>query len=98
MYAYHVEIQKWQQTGSVLLMFNRSRINDFYKEYGMRIESLSKEIKSLQELYCVIEEDKIKLHEGKPVLKEGKTKEDFNEAWHDLMSQEIGTKIILSKA
>lgn len=95
-----MEIQKMQQVGSVMVLFNKGRISDFYKEHGIRLDGIYKAIENIRKEYCVYENDSIKIEgEGSdrmPVLLEGKTREDFNKAIDDLMNQDI-TNIIMSK-
>lgn len=96
--AYDEEIQNWYKSGSVLTLFHNSRINDFYKEFKLRLETLWKEVRTLQEEYFVFENDKVKVegegNDRKPICKEGKTIEDFNQAWADLMNQQVSEKRI----
>lgn len=102
LFSYHNEIQEWIHTGSVLCVFNRSRINDFYKEYGLRLNTLFKEVSQHQELFYQMEGEgekrTVKREEGKPLLAEGKTQEDANEAWADWAAQSISDTIQLVKA
>lgn len=95
----HNEQQKWAKEGSILVDFNRSRINDWYKEHGQRVNTLMGEIEKLQSEYLVIKDEVITLSEdGKtPLIVEGKTIEDFNQAWQDLMNQSVSEGLKLFK-
>lgn len=104
LFQWDQEIQRWFQQGSVLVIFNRSRISDFYKEHQIRIDSLFKEINEIRKQHFVFEsEDKVKTiineatKQPEPVYLEGKTKEDFNQCWDDLMNQEVAERLKLIK-
>lgn len=95
LFSYHQEINHWMKTKSVLVEFNKSRISDFYKEHQARIQKILAEILLLQKEYFVFENDDIKKDEkGQGVWAEGKTEADFNQAWTDLMEQDITTKFV----
>jgi hypothetical protein len=96
---FHNEITDWINKGSVLAYFNRSRIQDFYKEYNARIQKIQKEINDLRDSYYVIEDGKIKVSkDGKPIMLEGKTNEEANQSFQNLMNQDVseGIKLIHS--
>lgn len=82
---------------------NKSKIREFYREYGIRIETLAKKMIAIQEKYyeskgfkpngqldVVLEEVEI---DGKkqirPKLREGMTDADFKKEHNELMSQDI---------
>jgi hypothetical protein len=95
---FHNEITDWINKGSVLAYFNRSRIQDFYKEYNTRIQKIQKEINDLRDSYYVVEDGKIKIAEdGKPIMLEGKTNEEANQSFQDLMNQDVSEGIQLIK-
>jgi len=73
--SYHRDIQTFNPTIAFLL---RSKIQEFYKEYGIRIQTIEKFINGLQHEYFVIEENQIKMEDKKPVMKEGKSQDEFN--------------------
>lgn len=95
--AMHEEIQKLQ--GSVLGLFMRNKINDFYKNNGLRIDTFYKNRKKLQLEYFQIEEDgeRIKKEgegaDSKPMMKEGKDRKEFDDKFEELMNQELTIKI-----
>jgi hypothetical protein len=95
--AMHEEIQQMQN--SVLGLFIRSKINDFYKNNGLRIDTFYKERKKLQLEYFEIEEDgeRIKKEgegkDAKPLMKEGKDRKEFDEKFEALMDKELNIKI-----
>lgn len=101
-YAYHREITAWNQSGSVLAYFNRSRIADFYKEYGIRVNKILDEISKVQKEFYEFENDKMKLDkEGKPILLKDKLEQDANDRFDELMNQEVAvsleSKLIVAK-
>lgn len=79
----------------------RSKLQDFYKNNGIRIETLSEKIQKLQEEFFVIISNQIQMNEpltdkdGKPIgntdptpkLQSGKTMTDFQEKFKEIMIQ-----------
>lgn len=100
-YGYHLEIQRWFNEGSVLYFFSRSRITDFYKDCSARIDTIVKEIVAMQKQHFVFEtiddKERIKAVDGQPVLLEGKTMADANQAMQDLMDQTVTEPLKLIK-
>ena len=93
---YHNELTKWAQAGSVLQYLLRSKINEFYNEYGVRIQSLNDKIVAMQKQYFVHDDKGIPVVEkvdGKDtvVCVEGMKQEDFNKEYIALMNLEVGT-------
>jgi hypothetical protein len=92
-YAYHQQIQTWEKTGNILAYFHRGKIQEFYKEYGLRINTIYDEVLELQKEYFENEDTGneviIKLQDNKPILKAGKAQQDYNKAMTELMNMQI---------
>lgn len=86
-----------QTMTGLIAIFNRSKIKQFYGDNVIRINTLNEKISKIQREFLVIEEgDKIR-HEGegndrKPVIQEGKTREEFEAKLKDLLDLEIEIK------
>lgn len=92
LYTYHVEIQNLQK--SVLGLLLRNKVQEFYKNNGLKIDLLSQGTLRIQKEHLVFENEQIKRNEDKtPVLIEGKTNEDLQKAYDELMQKE--TTIII---
>jgi hypothetical protein len=101
---YHQQILQWQQRGDIHAYFEASKIRQFYSDFGIRIETLTAKIETLQHEYFEFEKvedkdgkaqpDKIVLigqgNDSKPVCLEGKTEEDFRKVYFDLLALEVG--------
>ena len=89
--AWHNELESLKS--SVLYILLKGRINEFYKENGIRISTLFEKIKKLQDEYFVIEGGEVKSEgEGsdrKPVCVEGKSLEDFTKEMEALLNSPI---------
>lgn len=97
LYNYDTEIQEWIRTGSVHAMAQAGFIQAFYQLWGPRITEILKEVTAIQKEWMEYEGERIKRTEGRPVFKEGKTKEEFNVAWEALMNQEVVPPLNLKK-
>lgn len=86
-----------QTMTGLIAIFNRSKIKQFYVDNAIRINTLNEKISKMQREFFVIEEgDKIR-HEGegkdrKPVMQEGKTREEFEAKFNDLLNLEVEIK------
>lgn len=93
LWNYHVELNKISQSAIFFLL--RSRINDFYKEYGIRIDTLNNKIKAIEKTYFLHEGDKLQMsaptekEASSPILNEGKTHDDFNKEINELLDSNI---------
>ena|SRR3990167_2819634 len=91
----HQEIQQMQL--SVIGLFLRSKIKNFYSDNGLRIDTLHGKMRKLQSEYFIVENGQIKKDgEGKdaqPVLREGKDRKDFEDKFEALMAEETNIKI-----
>lgn len=99
MLSYHYQIQNLLQTGSVHAFFNAGRINDFYKMYKIKLDTLLEKINKLQNEFFEFHKDGnlMTTGEGKnqlPVFKIGKTKEEFDKEYNELTTDEPKSKII----
>jgi hypothetical protein len=77
---------------SVVFHYLRSKINEFYRQNGIRIDTIKTKTVLMQKEYFVFEGDEVK-YEGegkdrKPVLLEGKRLKDFQEALNTYLSEE----------
>lgn len=66
LYKYHLQLQ--EAHGDVMAFLLGSRIKDFYKNNGLKIQSIVDKIASLQKKYFVIENDRVKMEK---IKKEG---------------------------
>lgn len=96
---WHTEVQTWMAQGSVLAYFNKSRIADFYKEYGSRIETISNEIIELKKRHVKMDEkgEKFIVEGEKFVFIEGHGEADLNQEYSDLMNQFVSEPLKLLK-
>lgn len=90
---YHTEIQSMGD--SIFRHFMRSKVKEFYKHNGLKIDTLINKIKELQNEFFVMEVVDGNTHiattgEGddkKPVMVEGKELEKYNEKYRLLMKE-----------
>lgn len=92
---YHNELTKWAQHGSVLQHLLHSKVNDFYHQYGVRIQSINDRVLAMQKKYFKHDDKGIPVTEnvdGKDVLvcNEGMTQDEFNKEYIALMNMEVG--------
>lgn len=97
---WHTEIGQLQN--SVIMYLMKGRLADFYKDYGIRINTVMDKKTSLQKEYFVFEDEKVK-HEGegkesKPVMLEGKTYEEFMKKYNDLMAEQVSKPMVIHNA
>jgi len=86
----HQEINQWKRADSLIVHFMDAKIKEFYNHNRIRIESIMAEIKALNQFYFEFEQDgnTIKVVEGKQVMKEGYTIEQYKEVTESLMAEE----------
>lgn len=72
--------------------FNNGKIREFFKNNGVRLDSMRTQMKEITEKYFVMEKGHVKMEgEGdgkKEVLKEGMTREDFDKERMALLEKE----------
>ena len=93
---YHQQIEEWKRYARIEAQFFRTKINQFYKDNAIRVDSMFKRIQELQHEYFVIENEQIK-HEGegkdrKPVCNPEKTREEYDVKYKELMEKEVTIK------
>lgn len=77
-------------SGTFLELINRTKIERFYSDNYLRINRIVQENGDiLKEFYQFKEDGNMALNEGKPILVEGKTDEQFNEKYKDFNLQII---------
>lgn len=89
LYQYHLELETLKP--HVLYFLFRNRIDQFYKNNVIRLNSLLKKLDDIQEKYFVIENGKVK-QEGEPlmpVMKEGMLFDEYNKEFTELMEKDI---------
>ena len=95
MLAFHNELESLNK--SVVYYLLKGRIDDFYKQYGIRIESLIVRMNDIEKKYFVVEGEQIKMEgegkDAKPVMQEGKTMEDLNKEMIELLKQPVSNII-----
>lgn len=97
---YHAEINQLQN--SVIMLLLKGRVADFYKEYGIRINTILEKKTALQKDYFVFEGESIKKEgegkDAKPIMLEGKTYEEFIGKYNELMNEPISKPTIIHNA
>lgn len=97
---FHQEINQLQN--SVIMFLLKGRLADFYKEYGIRINTILEKKTGLQKEYFVFEGEGIKKegegNESKPVMLEGKTYAEFMEKYTALMNEPVSKPLVLHNA
>ncbi len=91
LWNYHRELSSY--SGSILEVFHRQKIKDFYRHNKIKIESIEKSLMDMQLKYFVYEEGQQKLEDGKPVLVEGLTLQDYTKEFNDELNVLIETNI-----
>lgn len=92
MYSYHLELQGLR--GTVHELLNRKKIQQFYTDNGLRINSLMSVLDTLRlKYYQVNEKGETLFVDNKPVFKEGMKEEDFLTEHNDIMRNQ--TVIVL---
>jgi len=90
---WHNELKQLSDVNSIFYQFNRSKIQEFYRQNGIRIDSLFRKTEELRKEYFVIEEGQIKQIDvdGKkePVMLPEKSKEDFTKKYQELMEGQV---------
>lgn len=98
---YDQEIMSWSQNGSVLMHFLQPKIKQFYNDNGIRLQTAYGKINSLIEEHFELDENKkIKTIEVEKdgnksqqrVLKEGKSNEEYDKLYMELMDSETKIK------
>ena len=88
---YDAELTKTEN--SVYNYFNRGKIKNFYAKYGGLLSVVKKKLNLLQQEFFVIENSKFKYEEKEskqvPVMKEGKTFEEYSIQELAMVSKEI---------
>lgn len=91
LYQFHLQLQDLES--NILFHLFKSRINDFYKHNGIRIQTICDKLTSLQKEYFVLEDGKVKMSDSEtnesgaeePITNEGKTFEEYMEKYTELM-------------
>jgi hypothetical protein len=89
LYSYHKQLMRLKSEGNVFAFLLESRINDFYKHYGVVIDQIIVDTQKLRDEFLTVDENKKIVFdaENKPVYQEGKTEYSFNQNWEALMQQ-----------
>ncbi len=93
LYNYHVELQQLHK--SVLGMLLKAKINEFYKDNLLRINLIEQGIVRIQKENLVFEGDQIQYSDQMennqkiPLFLIGKTNEDLQKAYTELMGKQI---------
>lgn len=107
----HNEITMLRAKSSVIIWFNQGRVNEFYKQYQIRINTIMDNIKAIQSRYFEMENgkpkmidvydgegDNKKLVKKEPVLLIGKTIEQCQVEYDAFLDKELGEGLQLVKA
>ncbi len=89
LYSYHKQLLNIKKEGSVINYLLRSKIKQFYAEYGKTIDAIITDTQNLRDEFLTVDENKKIVFdaENKPVYQEGKTEYSFNQNWEALMQQ-----------
>lgn len=88
LYRLNIEIQQASHTGVGYLL--RSKINEFYKEHGVRLNGIIAEVQAIEKEYFVIENGQYKMGEDKqPIFIEGKLRENYENEINTLFAKEL---------
>ena len=89
LYSYHKQLSRLKSEGNVFAFLLESRINDFYKHYGVVIDKVIEDTQKLRDEFLTVDENGKIVFDDKnvPVYKEGKTEYSFNQNWEALMQQ-----------
>lgn len=81
-----------QSTQGLRKIFDRGKLDKFYNDNNIKINTIITQVIDLRKTFCEMDGENIKMQtiEGKnvPVLLEGKTQEEFEEASKKLLSEE----------
>ena len=87
LYKYHLELEESKNTVYANLL--RGRIADFYKNNGIRINTIMSNINALQKDYFVLENGVVKQDENKiPVMNEGRLFDEYVSKFDALMESD----------
>ncbi len=102
LYKLHRQLHEAKENEDVVYFLLGSRIKDFYKNNGIKINVILDKIMKIQEMYFVMENDKVKMEKRKlsehapetdePVMQIGKVYEDYLTAYNELMAQDCVIK------
>lgn len=82
--------ERMKLSGTFIELINRTKIERFYQDNYLRINRIVQENGDiLKEFYEFKEDGNMVLNEGKPILVEGKTDEQFNEKYKEFNLQII---------
>lgn len=97
---FHQEISQLQN--SVIMFLLKGRVTDFYKDFGIRINTVLEKKTKLQKEYFVFDGENIKKegegNDQKPVMLEGKTYDEFIEKYNQLMNEQVSKPLVLHNA
>lgn len=89
------DIQAWR--GNALELFLGGKIQKFYQDNGIRLNSIKEKRKEMITEYFVVEDGKVKTEvvEGveQPLFKDVLRKKEFNDAMKEFMDKEIAIEI-----
>ena len=89
---YHNQLQDLN-ANSVWAFLNKQKIKQFYSNNQIKLTAILNKISILQhDMFEHDEKDEIVFSEDKPVLKEGKTMDEYNERYTELMNEDCVIK------
>lgn len=93
--AIDMEVVQWQ--GSALMFFLNGKIQKFYQDNGIRLNTLKEKRKELLEEFVVMENGQVKLEEvegkQKPVYKDSLREKEFQDKMQELMTKQIAIEV-----
>lgn len=94
---YHNQLETERRTGSVYYFLNRSKIQSFYSDYGIRIKTAFDDMQKIKKTYFEVDEKGFIITEeveGKKQGKmlEGKNIEDYNKEINIVLMREVLAK------
>lgn len=94
LYRFHIEIQQLQRTSAIGFLL-KGRINDFYKENNIRIQTLVEKLQQIQKDNLVCDANGMpKFNDKKEAeLLEGCTMEEFNRLTKEVMDRKVAVNL-----
>ncbi len=93
LYSFHLQLKGLETNIIYQLIFGK--IKDFYKHNSIRINTLIEKITAMQDDYFVLDAEGKVQQEGEPlqpIMKEGKTYDEYLEKYNELMEKECPIK------
>jgi hypothetical protein len=96
-------VSAWYKTGSIESILLQSQIKEFDNTYGLRLQTIQDDLEKMQKEYFVFDESGQQVYEGsgnqvRPKFQDGKTQEQFQEAFQKYMDEPLVGNLVMVKA